>query len=135
MQKRKTYLDLLREHVDIEKTLEIQIEMRYRIFVLESQKDLKVALALIDSKEDAARHLKSCIRFSEELTSQTILASKPTKEEKNEYEEFHKKIWYMYQNSFITDVQRYTNEIQVKLDRSIRDWFTYRENMLPLNIR
>lgn len=132
VERKKTLLDVLKVRAEVEKNLEYQLEIRYRIFILESQRELKATLPLLNKVEDAVSHLKAVNRFVDELENKSLLGNKPTKTVQNEYDDFFNKIYYMFHNVLITDTTKYQNEILEKLDRAIKIWYCYRNEKMPL---
>lgn len=124
---RMTILDKLIANKEMVNNISILTELNYRIFVLQSLKDLKSAAAILSTLDECSKHFKEVNRIKNFMLDDSLVTDQEA------FINIQEDSFYIFrQFNVLRKVNVYKSDIIKAIDTFTKKWYLYRQEVIAL---
>lgn len=124
---RMTILDKLIANKEMVNNISILTELNYRIFVLQSLKDLKSAVATLSTLDECSKHFKEVNRIKNFMLDDSLVTDQEA------FINIQEDAFYIFrQFNVLRKVNVYKSDIIKAIDTFTKKWYLYRQEVIAL---
>lgn len=124
---RMTILDKLIANKEMVNNISILTELNYRIFVLQSLKDLKSAAATLSTLDESSKHFKEVNRIKNFMLDDSLVTDQEA------FINIQEDAFYIFrQFNVLRKVNVYKSDIIKSIDTFTKKWYLYRQEVIAL---
>lgn len=124
---RMTILDKLIANKEMVNNISILTELNYRIFVLQSLKDLKSAAATLSTLDECSKHFKEVNRIKHFMLDDSLVTDQEA------FINIQEDAFYIFrQFNVLRKVNVYKSDIIKSIDTFTKKWYLYRQEVIAL---
>lgn len=122
-----TILDKLIANKEMVNNISILTELNYRIFVLQSLKDLKSAAATLSTLDKCSKHFKEVNRIKNFMLDDSLVTDQEA------FINIQEDAFYIFrQFNVLRKVNVYKSDIIKSIDTFTKKWYLYRQEVIAL---
>lgn len=122
-----TILDKLIANKEMVNNISILTELNYRIFVLQSLKDLKSAAATLSTLDEYSKHFKEVNRIKHFMLDDSLVTDQEA------FINIQEDAFYIFrQFNVLRKVNVYKSDIIKAIDTFTKKWYLYRQEVIAL---
>lgn len=124
---RMTILDKLIANKEMVNNISILTELNYRIFVLQSLKDLKSVAATLSTLDECSKHFKEVNRIKNFMLDDSLVTDQEA------FINIQEDAFYIFrQFNVLRKVNVYKSDIIKAIDTFTKKWYLYRQEVIAL---